>query len=80
MTVRNKGVAGSEQTLVWDAENRLAEVQDANGNTQERYWAEAVTDWVYQDLYMPPVRPQPSTIYRMTDDQRDYIKGVFRGP
>ena len=41
MTVRNKGVVGSEQTLVWDAENRLAEVQDANGTTQERYGYDA---------------------------------------
>ena len=41
MTVRNKGVAGSEQTLVWDAENRLAEVQDANGTMQEQYGYDA---------------------------------------
>ena len=37
MTVRNKGLAG-QQTLVWDAENRLSQVQDNNGNLVERYW------------------------------------------
>lgn len=36
MTARNKGVAGSEQTLVWDAENRLSEVRDAHGSTLEQ--------------------------------------------
>ena len=41
MTARNKGVAGSEQRLVWDAENRLAEVQDAGGNILERYGYDA---------------------------------------
>ena len=37
MTARNKGVAGSEQALVWDAENRLSEVRDNNGGLVERY-------------------------------------------
>ncbi|MCY4408828.1 MAG: hypothetical protein OXC27_00050, partial [Caldilineaceae bacterium] len=41
MTARNKGVAGSEQRLVRDAENRLAEVQDAGGHTLERYGYDA---------------------------------------
>ena len=35
MTVRNKGLAG-QQTLVWDAENRLSQVQDNNGNLVEQ--------------------------------------------
>ncbi|MCY3994420.1 MAG: hypothetical protein OXF50_24565 [Caldilineaceae bacterium] len=37
MTVRNKGIAG-QQTLVWDAENRLSQVQDNNGDLLEQYW------------------------------------------
>ena len=37
MTARHKGLAG-QQTLVWDAENRLSEVQDNNGDMLERYW------------------------------------------
>ena len=44
------------------------------------YWAEAVTDWVYKDQYMPS-EPAPSgEIYRTTDNQRNYIKGLFKGP
>ncbi len=37
MTVRNKGLA-SQQTLVWDDENRLSQVQDNNGDQLEQYW------------------------------------------
>ena len=37
MTTRNKGLA-DQQTLVWNAENRLSEVQDNNGNLIESYW------------------------------------------
>ena len=37
MTKRNKGLA-SQQTLVWDAENRLSQVQDNNGELVEQYW------------------------------------------
>ena len=37
MTVRNKGLAG-QQTLVWDAQNRLSQVQDNNGDMLEQYW------------------------------------------
>ena len=36
MTVRNKGLVG-QQTLVWDAENRLSQVQDYNGDLLEQY-------------------------------------------
>ena len=37
MVTRNKGL-DSQQTLVWDAENRLSEVQDNDGDVVERYW------------------------------------------
>ena len=37
MVKRNKGL-DSQQTLVWDAENRLSQVQDSNGDLVERYW------------------------------------------
>ena len=37
MTVRNKGLS-SQQTLVWDDENRLSQVQDNNGDLLEQYW------------------------------------------
>ena len=37
MTKRNKGLS-SQQTLVWDAENRLSQVQDNNGDLVEQYW------------------------------------------
>ena len=37
MVARNKGLA-SQQTLVWDAENRLSQVQDNNGDLVEQYW------------------------------------------
>ena len=37
MVTRNKGLA-SQQTLVWDAENRLSQVQDNNGDLVEQYW------------------------------------------
>ena len=37
MTVRNKGLAG-QQTLIWDAQNRLSQVQDNNGDLLEQYW------------------------------------------
>ncbi len=37
MTVRNKGLS-SRQTLVWDAQNRLSQVQDNNGDMLEQYW------------------------------------------
>ena len=37
MTKRSKGLA-DQQTLVWNAENRLSEVQDNNGNLLESYW------------------------------------------
>ena len=37
MTKRNKGLT-DQQTLVWNAENRLSEVQDNNGNLIESYW------------------------------------------
>ncbi len=40
MTVRNKGLAG-QQTLVWDAQNRLSQVQDNNGSLLEQYWYDA---------------------------------------
>ena len=46
---------------------------------QWEYWAEAVTDWVYKDLYMPSEHPQGET-YKINDSQRNYIEGVFRGP
>ena len=47
---------------------------------QWEYWAEAVTDWVYKDLYRQLERPPPGEMYRTTGDQRDYIKKVFGGP
>ena len=37
MVVRNKGLS-SQQTLVWDAENRLSQVQDDQGDLVEKYW------------------------------------------
>ena len=37
MTKRNKGRADA-QTLVWNAENRLSQVQDSNGDMVEQYW------------------------------------------
>ena len=37
MTVRNKGLS-SQQTLVWDDENRLSQVQNNNGDLLEQYW------------------------------------------
>ena len=37
MTKRDKGL-DSQQTLVWNSENRLSEVQDNNGNLIESYW------------------------------------------
>ncbi len=37
MTTRNKELAG-QQTLVWDDENRLSQVQDNNGDLLEQYW------------------------------------------
>ncbi len=37
MTVRNKGLSG-QQTLVWDAKNRLSQVLDNNGDLLEQYW------------------------------------------
>ena len=37
MVTRNKGL-DSQQTLVWNAENRLSEVQDNDGDVVERYW------------------------------------------
>ena len=37
MVKRNKGLS-DQQTLVWDAENRLSQVQDSNGDLVERYW------------------------------------------
>ena len=37
MTVRDKGLS-DQQTLVWNAENRLSEVQDNNGDMIESYW------------------------------------------
>ena len=37
MVKRNKGLS-DEQTLVWDDENRLSQVQDDQGNLLERYW------------------------------------------
>ena len=37
MVARNKGLS-SQQTLVWDAQNLLAEVQDNNGDMVEQYW------------------------------------------
>ena len=37
MTVCNKGLAG-QQTLVWDDEKRLSQVQDSNGDLLEQYW------------------------------------------
>ncbi len=37
MTVRNKGLAG-QQTLVWDDEYRLSQVQNNNGDLLEQYW------------------------------------------
>ena len=37
MTARNKGLS-SQQTLVWDDENRLSQVQDNNGDLVEQYW------------------------------------------
>ena len=50
-----------------------------HGETNQwEYWAEAVTDWVYKDLYMPSVHPQGDT-YKINDSQLDYIEGVFNG-
>ncbi len=40
MTVRDKGLS-SQQTLVWDAQNRLSEVRDNNGAVLERYGYDA---------------------------------------
>ncbi len=40
MVKRNKGLS-DQQTLVWDAENRLSQVQDNNGDQLEQYWYEA---------------------------------------
>ncbi len=37
MVKRNKGLS-SRQTLVWDAQNRLSQVQDNNGDLLEQYW------------------------------------------
>ena len=37
MTTRNKGLA-DQQTLVWNAENRLSEAPGSNGNLIESYW------------------------------------------
>ena len=37
MVVRNKGL-DSQQTLVWDAENRLSQVRDNQGDLVEQYW------------------------------------------
>ena len=37
MTKRSKGLS-DQQTLVWNAENRLSEVQDNNGDMVESYW------------------------------------------
>ena len=37
MVTRNKGL-DSQQTLLWNAENRLSEVQDNDGDVVERYW------------------------------------------
>ena len=37
MVKRNKGLS-DQQTLVWDAENRLSQVLDSNGDLVERYW------------------------------------------
>ena len=37
MVKRNKGLTDA-QTLVWDAENRLSEVQDSNGDMVVQYW------------------------------------------
>ena len=37
MTVRNKGLS-SQQTLVWDDENRMSQVQDNQGDLLEQYW------------------------------------------
>ena len=37
MVKRNKGLS-DQQTLVWDAENRLSQVQDNNGDLVEQYW------------------------------------------
>ena len=37
MTVRDKGLS-DQQTLVWNAENRLSEALDSAGDMLERYW------------------------------------------
>ena len=37
MVKRNKGLS-SQQTIVWDDENRLSQVQDNNGDLLEQYW------------------------------------------
>ena len=37
MVTRNKGL-DSQQTLVWNAENRLSQVQDNDGDMVEQYW------------------------------------------
>ena len=37
MSVRNRGLSG-QQTLVWNDENRLSQVQDNNGDLLEQYW------------------------------------------
>ena len=37
MVTRNKGL-DSQQTLLWNAENRLSEVQDNDGDVVEQYW------------------------------------------
>ena len=38
---RKEPLASQHELLFWDAQNRLAEVQDANGNTQEQYGYDA---------------------------------------
>ena len=58
MTKRNKGLA-SQQTLVWDAENRLSQVQDNNGDLVEQYWYDV--DGARVKKTSGTTRPTPSS-------------------
>ena len=61
MVARNKGLS-SQQTLVWDAENRLSQVQDNNGDLVEQYWYERGRR-ARQESEREPRRPTPSSAH-----------------
>ena len=76
MTVRNKGLAG-QQTLVWDAQNRLSLVQDNNyGSLPYENGAEGVTVWVYNS-YRPRPRYNTITPIKLTDSQKSDIRRIL---